>query len=113
MRNNGDQDLIDCIVLSVESAASNAGLDTDIAKRIARAVESDVMREYGGDRLYVRAPSKKGRNGQIIQDWNNGVSRMDIAKEHDITVRTVNRVISNYLNNSASKNYGSTEWQQR
>lgn len=108
-------DLAEFINACLSSALTDAGIDPDLTRSIARHVEEDVRRQYGGDRHYVRKTSPdqiRQRNREIIMEWKYGKGRGDIAVDHSVDRRTVDRVIDNYLQRETQQRtgFGREDW---
>lgn len=109
------EDLAGFVSACLNLALSDAGIDSALAHSIARSVEDDVRREYGGDRHYVRLTSKerkRQRNKSIIRAWKEGLGREEIAQNYDVDRRTVDRVIGAHLNKQTQRctGFGRDEW---
>ena len=92
-----EQDIADCMVRAMISAMEGIGIDPSLANQVAEQIEDDVRRQYGSERHYVAAPSKAGRNRQIIEYWKSGMDRKEISRQLEASRKTIDRVISSYL----------------
>jgi Mor family transcriptional regulator len=95
--NMPEDDLHDYLVTSMTSAMTSAGIGLSLAQTIAMRVDEDIRSNLGGERLYVKAPSRKSRNRSIISEWKKGVSRNEIAKKLGLHRSTVDKIICRNL----------------
>lgn len=107
------QDLPDYLARCLSNALIGAGIDTALTIEIIEVVDGDIRREFGGSELYVPVIDKGRRNAAILSDWRSKVEKDQIARDHGVSVSTVNRVISAYLNRhrrSAAVGFGRADW---
>jgi Mor family transcriptional regulator len=106
-----EDDLQEYLVNCMTTAMQSAGIDQSLAKTIAEQVEGEIRMHFGGERHYVKAPSKRDRNRMILRDWRAGVDRNAIAEKLGVHRSTIDRVISDHLlRQHVCSDFGSPEW---
>lgn len=55
-----------------------------------------IRENFGGERHYIRTPSKTFRNEDIARDWDRGMSKGALSEKYAVSVATVSRVIKLY-----------------
>lgn len=81
---------------NLRALATEAGLTADNAKALTTRLVGMIRENFGGERHYIRTPSKTFRNEDIARDWDRGMSKGEIAEKYAVSVDTVSRVISLY-----------------
>lgn len=70
---------------------------------VARSVEAQIRREYGGDSPYIAKTSEdqklqtSRRNSSVICDMNNGERVPLVASRHNISRKMVYKIWDQYL----------------
>lgn len=90
------------------------GVGVSVARSIIDDLMNDVKAEYGCDRHYIPAPSKKNRDAMIVTlstQANPRLNNSQISERLGVSVATVKRVIAaRRRTKSQSVGLGSAEW---
>ena len=76
--------------------ATELGVAAETARNLAQKLAASIRGQFGGSRVYVRAPSKEFRNQDILRDWDIGMSKGEIAAKYGIHLATVSRILGNH-----------------
>lgn len=91
--------------------AADYSLDPDSFGDAMTQICRQAQEEFGGDRVYVPSLNNKTeRDRAIVAAWRKGKKRLDIAKEHGVSRKTVDLVISTALRRRQPSGFGSDEW---
>lgn len=86
-------------------------VDVILAVKIAERIKDRIQSEYGTDRPYIAAPSKGGRDRDIVRRVRGGERRCDIAEAYGVSRRTVDNIINRSRNaNTHGDGFGSSDW---
>lgn len=91
-----ETDMMTFLTRNLRALATEAGLTTDNAKALTTRLVGLIRENFGGERHYIRTPSKTFRNEDIARDWDRGMSKGEIAEKYGVHVATVSRVIALY-----------------
>jgi Mor family transcriptional regulator len=53
----------------------------------------EVIREYGGDCIYIPSYKRVGRDKKIYQAWKKGVSLRSISKRFNLSLNRVRQIV--------------------
>lgn len=59
----------------------------------------EITKQFGGDNVYIpthKSVLRSARNKEIIEKYN-GVNAKELAKEYDVCVTHVNRILNNKM----------------
>ena len=59
----------------------------------AKAVVFAIMKEYGGERLYIPANDYVSRNAEIRELHAAGLTPEQLARRYRLSVRTIGRIV--------------------
>lgn len=92
-------------------------LAPDVATATAERIVLRIRKVWGGEKHYVRCPSKRQRNQQIIQDWleqraNGCEDRRALACKYELSLDHITRLIGKYLRRktTASSDFAPDNW---
>lgn len=78
--------------------ARDLGISTELAGRMAMQWQEGIIADWGGERAYVgkseesrRATSR--RRDAVLRDWQAGERVPALARKHNMSLRTVWRII--------------------
>ena len=89
-----ENDLLRFIARTVNSLAGECQVSAEGARALATKLVTAIRGHFGGQRAYVRTPSREPRNSEILALHDAGESRIGIAKRFGIHPTTVDRIIA-------------------
>lgn len=89
-----EDDLMRFIGKAIHRLAGECNLSAESARTLATKLVTAIRGHFGGQRAYVRTPSREPRNSEILALHDAGESRIGIAKRFGIHPTTVDRIIA-------------------
>lgn len=82
------------LVINKEDIGYKLGTLLDI---VGEEMFLEITKQFGGDNVYIpthKSVLRSSRNKEMIKKYN-GVNAKELAKEYDVCVTHVNRIVSN------------------
>lgn len=93
---NEELDMLRFIAITINALAGECNLSADSARTLAARLVNLIREQFGGERHYVRAPTREPRNSEILAAHDAGETQAAIAKRFGIHITTVKRVIARH-----------------
>jgi Mor family transcriptional regulator len=79
----------------IVSALKNViGFKDEIAAQLASNIFKEFQEKWGGQRIYIAVDSRISARNQTIKQEFNGTNHAEVCKQHNISLRTLYRIIS-------------------
>lgn len=77
--------------MQLEQTVAEVIGDLDLSRRVV----AEILRQHGGDRIYLPADHYRYRNEQIVELVESGVAVERVSRRFGLCERTVRRIVKN------------------
>lgn len=70
-------------------------LEKHISKDAANDAVFEILNEFAGSNVYISIPFYE-RNEKIVVQYQNGISTKKLAREFNLTVRSIEQIVKNF-----------------
>jgi len=53
---------------------------------------NDILKEYGGDKIYIPSYKTVSRDNDLIEDFQNGISLRELQKKYDLSSSQIYKI---------------------